>query len=645
MKTERAPGLPRTLGEELSGLPVLPHPSLIVDAPELEAQRAKRNDPAAERIFSGIQADMDRFMDPEYKNYLDHDTLRNTLWRSREGAFKIPPAVEGLSFVYAVTDDRRYAELARDVVFAVIRNGFADGGSGKAGDVQAAEMENYKGWRRGPDQDFGKFSHALAIFYDLCYETLTDDERREFISYAEECLTIAYDMQTLIVRHNVNNRGSRCALGNGLLALAVHGEADFNLVRCFLRVAIEVAETHAYFAYGIDGAPFEGQMYGGDPHMLITFGRALARRGCRDFSKHWNIREVHLHLLYTVLPTRDAVAPINDCISTEPRAVGALAIAAVTGNPVARWVYDKIYHEKQFSSYGPYVNFYYFDPAITPVSPAAAGLPLSRHFRERGLVCLKSGWEKEDAMATFYSGRQQWACHRQDDQNSFIFFALGERFAWDGGYGTDTDLTADHQFRRTEVHNAILVDGGDQNGYAHGRWLRGVVTTFRDGEDHAYALGDARRCYGINGSIERADRHLYFKRRPFPYLVVVDDVVVDGTPHDVTWNFVTNPGNRIDTQTPLDVVVQGVHAKMRLVILADGEARSGIDQVGLLPRYQATRHGSRVRFAALLLPLATGIDSSALEAAFEDQETRVNVTINDAVESFTFETANDGHPG
>jgi hypothetical protein len=632
--------MPRRLREEITDLPVLPHPSLIVDAPELEAQRAKLGDPAADKIFTRLQADVEQVMDPDYKDYLDHDTLRHTLWRSREGAFKVPSTVEGLSFVYGVTGDRRYADFAKAVVFAVIRNGLADGGSGKTGDIGGGEFEHYKGWRRSPDHDFGKLSHALAVFYDLCYDTLTADERREFISYAEECLTIAYDIRALIVRHNHNNRGSRCAMGNGLLALAVHGEVDFDLVRWIVHLAIEAAEAYAYFAYGIDGAPFEGQMYGGDPHMLYTFGRALARRGSRDFSKHWNIREIHLHLLYTALPTRDAVAPIGDC-HEECRAVGSLAVAAVTGNPVARWVYDALYDEEEFTAYGPYVSFYYFDPAITPVSPADAGLPLSRHFRERGLVCLKSGWEEEDALVTFFSGRQQWACHRQDDQNSFIFFALGERFAWDGGYGSDTGVGADHQFRRTEVHNSILIDGDGQNGYDHSRWSRGMIANFRDEDDHAHALGDASRCYGINGWIERANRHIYFKRRPFVYLVVLDEVVVDGTPHDVTWNFVTSPDNRIDAETPLDIIVHGARAKMRLLIVADGDARSEIDRVGLMPRYQATRHDSRVRFAALLLPLAEGIESSAFDATFEDQEAQISVTINDTVESLTFESRRD----
>ena len=122
--------MPRRLREEITDLPVLPHPSLIVDAPELEAQRAKLGDPAADKIFTRLQADVEQVMDPDYKDYLDHDTLRHTLWRSREGAFKVPSTVEGLSFVYGVTGDRRYADFAKAVVFAVIRNGLADGGSG-----------------------------------------------------------------------------------------------------------------------------------------------------------------------------------------------------------------------------------------------------------------------------------------------------------------------------------------------------------------------------------------------------------------------------------------------------------------------------------------------------------------------------------
>jgi|GEM_PF-1979990 hypothetical protein len=636
----------------LKELLVLPHPSLIVDADELETMRAKRNDPIGRELYECMIADVEQYMAPSAYSYLDYEAREKTLWHSREGIFKLPIAIESLSFVYALTGERRYAEFARDVVFTIIRHRLGDGGSGRTGDTGGAQSDEYPGWRRNPGHDFGKYSYSQSVFYDFCCDVLTQEEREEFVAHAEECLQIAIEMSPQITRHNHNNRGSRCAIGNGMLALAVHGEADQDLVTTMLYRMLSAEEAYAYFGFGMNGAAFEGVMYGTSAAWLIPSGRALARRGLRDFSQHWSIPSKADFYLYNLLPTHDGFVPVGDSFVRLP-GLTALEVCAVTGDPVARWMWEEVKNSQgdyvrdwQPWKYISHNEYYFYDPAVKPMHPAMAGYPLAKHFQDRGVISTLSGWGKDDALVTFFSGRQQWACHRQEDQNTFTLCALGERFAWDGGYG-DNDYPMDGvQTRATEGHCGILIDGQGQFGFDQERWPRGHIVDFWNGVEWTYALGDARRAYGIDGSIQRVDRHLFFRRGQFPYLVVVDDLAVgDGVEHVFEWLLVTAGENRIElAQNDGGLLIHGLNNTMKVTVARTGEFGLSQDSFGPLPRARISQQGTTARFAVLLLPMAEGINSSAFEATMEGDVARARVSINGESEHIKFDLSDRNGP-
>lgn len=620
-------------------IPVLPHPSLIMDEEDIEALRAKRSDLLAEELFQAALSHVEDRMDPESEDYVDYETLSDPVWRTRKGLGKVR-TVEPLAFFHALTGERRYAEFAKGIVFAVIRNKLADRQSTHYFDSMKEEVA-YPGWRRSATHDFGGFALTLALFYDLCYDLLSAEERSEFVTYAEECLAIRHEMRSEAGRMSMNNRGARCSMGNGLLALAIAGDhTDQKLVDDTVSYAIYDAEAFAHFTFGIDGAPYEGGSYAGNGStMLALFGRALARRGCRDFGHHWNVSRYPAYLLYTLVPGNQELILLNDCSGDCP-VYPLLAATAQTEDPVARWLWDELRTKLKDDGYGSplasHHNFFFYDPAVQPVSPDEAGYPLAKHFRDRGVVSALTGWGADDARATFFCGPQQFVCHRQEDQNTFTLCALGEKFAWDAGYG-HYGLGVGRRYRDTNVHNGILIDGQGQNSYGELRWSRGQMVASQNTEEWTYALGDASRCYGLNGSIERADRHFFFKRRPHTYLLVVDDLIADQDEHDLTWNFVTHPGNLIEQREDGSFTVRGAKAAMDLLMSASQEFHTVQDTAGEMPRLQLTQRACRAHFAALLVPRGPGVEDVELAASFGPNSAEVSVAIDGAEETVTFD--------
>ena len=618
-------------------VPVLRQPSLILDRAEIEALREKRKDPTAEELFQVALAAVEGRMDPASESYVDWQTLADPVWRTRGGLANLT-LVESLAFFHAVTGDRKYADFARGIVFAVIRHKLADVESDHTFE-KMKETVKYKGWRHNAGHDFGALMFALGVFYDLCCDGLTEEEKREFVAYAEECLALKHEMRAEVGRMSMNNRGARCSIGAGVLAMAISGDhTDQRLIDDAFGHALYDAEAFAHFAFGLDGAPYEGASYAANSSSwLVLFGRILARRGCRDFGRHWNVVRYPDYVLYTLAPGNRELILLNDCASDLP-IHPLLAVSAHTKDPVARRLWDELRENLRDAGYGhrltPYQNFLFYDPEVKGVGPAEAGYPLGKHFRERGIVVALTGWGEEDARATFFCGPQQFVCHRQEDQNSFTLCALGEKFAWDAGYG-HYGLGVKRAYRRTDVHNAILIDGRGQNSYEEFRWSRGVMTAFRHADDRTWALGDARRCYGLNGSIERAERHFFFRRAPVQYLLIVDDVIADGDEHDVTWNFVTHPDNGIEISRDGDFLVRGRNADMRMLLRSPAALTARQNAAGEMPRLQVTQRARRARFAALLLPLADGVEEADLAAEFGEEEARVSVTINGETDAMT----------
>ncbi len=225
--------------------------------------------------------------------------------------------------------------------------------------------------------------------------------------------------------------------------------------------------------------------------------------------------------------------------------------SGVLKDPHAAWTIKP--HDDRFA------DILYGDKRVPPAAPddPRAPLPLSRHFRNAGVVIARDRWDERTTHLQFRSTSFYSANHHHRDENSFTLHYRGplaidsglyDEGGSGGGYGRPHWR---NYFTRTIAHNAIVVfdpeqtmtvigepatnDGGQTyreepmglddilpGGHAH---LDGI-TRYVDTPDYTYAAGDATKAYDA-ARVRLAQREIVYLRdttRAHPVVVVFDRV-------------------------------------------------------------------------------------------------------------------------
>jgi len=132
-------------------------------------------------------------------------------------------------------------------------------------------------------------------------------------------------------------------------------------------------------------------------------------------------------------------------------------------------------------------------------SPTAASLPLDRYYRAAEVVVLRSAWEDRNALFTGFKAGDNKANHSHLDLGSFVFDALGVRWAVDMGAdnynlpGYFGGQRWNYYRLRAEGQNTIVVnpgDGPDQDPSAATK-----ITHFQSTPQKAFAVADLTPAY------------------------------------------------------------------------------------------------------------------------------------------------------
>jgi hypothetical protein len=219
--------------------------------------------------------------------------------------------------------------------------------------------------------------------------------------------------------------------------------------------------------------------------------------------------------------------------------------AGVFKNPHAAWI------AKERTD--PFADILYGDKRVRITAPddSHKSLPLSKYFRNAGVVIIRDRWDEKTTNMQFRSVSFYSANHHHRDENSFTLHYKGG-LAIDSGsyywYGSEHWL---NYFTRTIAHNAIVVfdpeqkmtifeklvsnDGGQTYRKEPSRFedilpggnaeLTGIKNFYYT-DEYTYSSGDASKAYDLE-RVRLVQREIVYLRatsRPHPIVVIFDRV-------------------------------------------------------------------------------------------------------------------------
>jgi hypothetical protein len=407
----------------------------------------------------------------------------------------------------------------------------------------------FQDWNPSHFLDVAEMAAAVALGYDWLHADLSADDRallrRALVRHALEPGLAAIDARAWWAVDGRNNWTQVCLGGLTLAALAVADEEPAMAARVLQAVRGDGLARRMRL-YAPDGGDQEGPGYWDYATTYTTLllsalesalGTDFGLGAAKGFAATGDFR-------------MQAIGPSGlqfnyaDARETPGDAPQMFWLAGRFDRP------DFAAHERtwlQRSGTRPGI-FHLLWAARVPTDEATAP-PTARRFQGIDVVYLRGDWR--DPMTTWVAlkGGKNSASHAHLDLGSFVLDALGERWAVDLG-PDDYDLPEYFGRRRwsyyrlrTESHNTLLVNGGNQDPAAHA-----PVVAFSDDSYRASAIIDLTAAYG--GALSRARRGIALVDGRD---VLVQDEIDGADTSDVVWQLFTRAA----------VVVDGTSAVLR----------------------------------------------------------------------------------
>ncbi len=255
-------------------------------------------------------------------------------------------------------------------------------------------------------------------------------------------------------------------------------------------------------------------------------------------------------------------------------------------------------------------------------------------------------------MLAFNSGPflERARLHDQADNNSFAFIANGAPMVIDSGDGNDRREGSPSS---SLAHNLVRIDGRGEKPAGEGSGVSGSIIGFGATPEVVAVVGDAKPSYDQDGHnpVRHCVRTAVFVRRPFPYLLVHDDVDKDGRQHE--YEFVAHVPSAEVGDVDGTAMVRGVDGAIlgRIVAVRPGAVETRVDPFSA--RAQPFAEHSIVGFAAtsvnphfvvLLVPASvTGLP--AVTADKSESALHVELRWPETVDRITFPLYRQGAEG
>ncbi len=439
----------------------------------------------------------------------------------QERSDSITTRIKHFIFAYVLTGEAGYFEKAKEVVFHLCRW------------PVVWTDPSYGGGK--PCLDTGHAAHVVGLFYDWCWDALTDEERR-FVREALVEKALAPIDGILDGVADYHNYSAVIAMGLGTGGLALLGEderAETWVQRCLAKT------KRSFDVQGSDGGPLEGPMYG--TYFASSYARllwGLYTAGIEtDAWDHVFLRTLPRYCIGLMAPKVHQQPTFGDGGSTAAFPL-TMTLLALRGDTDAAWYLQQIGALKP----GGLEALLLLDPA--KVKPRQPEWNPSVCFADIGYASLRDGYNEEAAYLGYKCGPPEKSVgHNHLDHNSFQVCYNGSWLACDPGYRSYFDPPQRKYTTSAFGHNTIVLNltpewlvssdygtaGVDQVQITQGR-----IDRFCSFGRFDYLRGDATETYnkGEERPMVRALREVLFIK---PRVFVVRDTLEAAEP--ATWHY------------------------------------------------------------------------------------------------------------
>ena len=568
------------------------HPRLLATAKDFERLKQRVvSDPQSKQWLAELRQQADAILQQPASRYEIPDGKR-LLATSR----RVLDRVTTLGLLYRLDGDRRYANRAW---------------------LELEAAAKFKDWNPSHFLDTAEMTHAFAIGYDWLYDVWTfqqrDTLRRAIVEMGlHQALPIYRKQQWWTVAHHNWNQVCNGGIGMGALAIA---DEQPELAGEILHSAV-ASLPRALAEYAPDGAWNEGPGYWHyATFYTVSFIAALESALGTDFglSKSPGFSQTGLFPLYMSGPTGLSFS-FADCHAGRIRAPELFWLARRFRQPAYAGF------QLRNTKATPH-DLLWFDPAAGSAAPT--NLPLDKYYRHVEVATFRSAWDDPKALFVGFKAGDNKANHSHLDLGSFVFDALGERWAVDIG-SDDYNLPGyfggkrwDYYRLRAEGHNTLVINPGkspDQSPKANAPIVR-----FKTDPQRAFAIADLTAAYAPHAT--KVQRGIAMINRQ---AVLVQDEITAAEPVEVWWFMHTRARIQLAADARSAVLEQrGV--KMQAKILAPAGARFEVLPAEPLPTspHPEKQAGNKdCRKLAVHLPKVTDV-RLVVQLSFQPAEVKI----------------------
>ncbi len=522
-----------TAKQFLQALPKL-HPRILATKSELAVLRQLQPNEdiraiirnAEKALLIRIPKEQDGM--PQRKGEEEEQERKLRLDASKQLGTQVYNAVVSLSEAYVLSGNEAYAGKAIQIAFEV-------------------SQWDPKGVSSTNDFSDARCMLAMAMVYDTFYDRLSENQKSTLLQAIKPRASHFYTDW-------INNIEAKVLSGHVWqhilhyffqTCLAVYGnEPD---AAAWLAYAYELFLARAPVLGGMDGGWSEGVSYFRmNMETMIDIPLYIKKFTGFDFinAHPWYQNQADW-MIYHIPPgaASDGFADNSEELNVPgiDYVAFALELAKLTGNPKATWYANEcLKHDKSDLSDESILRWIRLTKTCDlpiPDPPTHLELPMGRSFTDVGVVSMHSEitHTKENLMVAMHSSPFGSYGHMLSDQNVFNILYGGKKLFYRTGYKVSMkDPHRTGWYQHTKSQNGILVDG---EGQPYSTEAFGWIARFLQGDDLAYAKGDASQAYqsketGEDYSVLKNHRHLVLLK---PDVILVYDDLEAAKEVDWSW--------------------------------------------------------------------------------------------------------------